>query len=86
MYNNVLKNSNDVINRLISMNKKVGDFDLFVDLIDQTFRDTQVYFITNNSTKTRDELVEKARTMNFNVGIVSFESTCGFVVLLLYNF
>jgi phosphoglycolate phosphatase len=31
----------------------------------------KVYFITNNSTKTREELVEKAHAMNFNVGIVS---------------
>lgn len=31
----------------------------------------KVYFITNNSTKTRDELVQKAKSMEFNVGIVS---------------
>jgi hypothetical protein len=30
----------------------------------------KVYFITNNSTKTRDELAEKARMLNFNVGFV----------------
>lgn len=30
----------------------------------------KVYFITNNSTKTRDELVEKAKTLKFNVGMV----------------
>jgi ribonucleotide monophosphatase NagD (HAD superfamily) len=30
----------------------------------------KVYFITNNSTKTREELAEKARVMNFNVGLV----------------
>ena len=52
LYNNIINNSNVVINRLLEMKKKV-------------------YFITNNSTKTRDELVEKARSMQFNVGIVS---------------
>jgi ribonucleotide monophosphatase NagD (HAD superfamily) len=31
----------------------------------------KVFFITNNSTKTREELAEKAKTMEFNVGIVS---------------
>jgi len=31
----------------------------------------KVYFITNNSTKTREELAEKARVMDFNVGFVS---------------
>lgn len=52
LYNNVINNSNSVINRLLEMNKKV-------------------YFITNNSTKTREELADKAKTMNFNVGLVS---------------
>ncbi|CRK94420.1 CLUMA_CG007927, isoform A [Clunio marinus] len=56
LYNNILKNSNVVINRLLEMGKKV-------------------YFITNNSTKTRDELVEKAKTMNFNVGMEGMIST-----------
>lgn len=54
MYNNVLRDSNKVVNRLLELGKKV-------------------YFITNNSTKTREELVEKARMMEFNVGIVSLE-------------
>lgn len=52
LYNNVLQNSDTVINRFLEMKKKV-------------------FFITNNSTKTREELVEKANSMNFNVGIVS---------------
>lgn len=30
----------------------------------------KVYFITNNSTKTREELAEKSKTLNFNVGLV----------------
>ena len=30
----------------------------------------KIYFITNNSTKTREELSEKAKTMEFNIGIV----------------
>lgn len=51
LYNNVLKDSNSVINKFVEMQKKI-------------------YFITNNSTKTRDELVEKAKMMNFNVGMV----------------
>lgn len=59
LYNNVLNNSPNVINRLIELGKKV-------------------YFITNNSTKTRKELVEKANLMNFNVGIVG---ECDFSVL-----
>ncbi|CAO1438731.1 unnamed protein product [Diamesa serratosioi] len=56
LYNNVLKDSNTVINRFLDMGKKV-------------------YFITNNSTKTRDELVEKANSMNFNVGMENMIST-----------
>ena len=52
LYNNVIKNSNTVINKFLEMGKKV-------------------YFVTNNSTKTREELAEKAKIMNFNVGIVS---------------
>lgn len=52
LYNNVLRDSNTVINKLLDLGKKV-------------------FFITNNSTKTREELVEKANSMNFNVGIVS---------------
>jgi ribonucleotide monophosphatase NagD (HAD superfamily) len=32
----------------------------------------RVYFITNNSTKTREELAEKAKVMNFNVGLVGW--------------
>lgn len=32
----------------------------------------KVFFITNNSTKTREEFAEKNKTLNFNVGIVSF--------------
>lgn len=35
----------------------------------------RVYFITNNSTKTREELAEKARVMNFNVGLDNMIST-----------
>ncbi|KAG5669577.1 hypothetical protein PVAND_017464 [Polypedilum vanderplanki] len=35
----------------------------------------KIYFITNNSTKTRDELAEKAKTMNFNVGFDNMIST-----------
>ena len=31
----------------------------------------KVYFITNNSTKTREELVKHSNTLKFNVGIVS---------------
>lgn len=52
LYNNIIKDSNAVINKFLEHGKKV-------------------YFITNNSTKTRDELVLKARHMEFNVGIVS---------------
>ena len=32
----------------------------------------KVFFITNNSTKTREEFAEKNKALNFNVGIVSF--------------
>lgn len=32
----------------------------------------RVYFITNNSVKTRDGFAAKAKTMNFNVGVVRF--------------
>ncbi|KAL7013591.1 hypothetical protein ACKWTF_015482 [Chironomus riparius] len=35
----------------------------------------KVYFITNNSTKTREELAEKSRVMNFNVGFDNMIST-----------
>lgn len=52
LYNNIIKDSNKVINKFLEHGKKV-------------------YFITNNSTKTRDELVEKAKNLEFNVVIVS---------------
>lgn len=35
----------------------------------------KVYFITNNSTKTRNEFLEKAKMLNFNVGEESMIST-----------
>ena len=31
----------------------------------------KVFFITNNSTKTRDEFADKAKSLNFNIGVVS---------------
>jgi phosphoglycolate phosphatase len=35
----------------------------------------KIYFITNNSTKTRDEFVQKAQSLNFKVGQENIIST-----------
>lgn len=49
--NNPLPGATDVINRFLSVGKKL-------------------FFVTNNSTKTRPEFVEKATKLGFNVTIV----------------
>lgn len=56
IYSNVLENSPEVINKFVSLKKKI-------------------FFVTNNSTKTRDEFLQKALSMNYNVDRESVLST-----------
>uniref|UniRef100_A0A182FBY4 4-nitrophenylphosphatase n=1 Tax=Anopheles albimanus TaxID=7167 RepID=A0A182FBY4_ANOAL len=64
--NNPLPGATDVINRFLSVGKKL-------------------FFVTNNSTKTRPEFVEKATKLGFNVTIENIISTAYLAAQYLKN-